>query len=232
MKSAAEQEGPLTPFERNTYVFLLTVILGLFAAEIIHDYQPAKLVVFFFLAAWPPLLVLHEAGHAIVAGLLGWRVRGVVIGFGRVVGTFSVRGVPVQFRMIPLGGFALPAPRDLKSPRLKMALIYLAGPGAELLLLAVLIAILGPALFLTRSADLRILAVQALAVAVLYGVITNLIPVTVQCGNGRAASDGMGFLQSFSMPDEAFLAMMGTDDPLAEDKRLREQDEDDWQDRE
>src|SRR4051794_25586925 len=126
IRSATEQEGPLTPFERNTYVFLLTLILALFAAEIIHDYQPVKLAILFFLAAWPPLLVLHESGHALMAVLLGWRVRGMVIGFGRVVGTVHVRGVPIQFRMYPLSGFALPAPCDLRSPRLKLALIYLA----------------------------------------------------------------------------------------------------------
>ena len=55
----------------------------------------------------------------------------MVIGFGRVVGTLHIRGVPIQFRMYPLSGFALPAPRNLNAPRLKMALIYLAGPGAE-----------------------------------------------------------------------------------------------------
>ncbi len=231
MKSPAEQQGPLTSFERNTYAFILTVILGLFGAEIYHDYTPVKLTVLFFLAAWPLLLVVHEGGHAVMAALLGWRVRGVVIGLGRVVWSFRVAGVPVQLRLIPVGGFALPAPRDLRSPRLKMALIYLAGPGAELLLLAGLVAIFGPSLFLTHSEDLRVLALQAFAVAAVYGAITNLIPVTVQCGNGRAASDGMGFLRSFFMPDEAFLAMMNSDDPLAEEEALAEQEEDDYGDR-
>src|SRR5207248_7565842 len=91
MKDAHDQSGPVTPFERNFYIFVLTVFLGLLAAEIIKDYQPVKLAVLFIILFWPPLVVLHEAGHALMADLLGWEVRRIVIGLNREVWRFRVR---------------------------------------------------------------------------------------------------------------------------------------------
>src|SRR5947209_3064264 len=80
--------GPLTPSERWIYIIALALFLGLLTAEVLINYQPVKLTILFFLLSWAPLLVLHEAGHAVVAALLGWRVERVVIGMGRVVGRF------------------------------------------------------------------------------------------------------------------------------------------------
>src|SRR5262245_26149896 len=95
IRDPGEQSGPMTPFERGFYVLILTIILGLFAADVIRDYVPAKLAILFFLLVTPPLLVLHEGGHALVAHLLGWRVRLIVIGVNRQVTWFRIGRVPV-----------------------------------------------------------------------------------------------------------------------------------------
>src|SRR2546425_726311 len=105
MRSAGEQQGPMTPFERGFYVFVLTVILGLFGADIIRDYEPAKLAILFFLLFTPVLLVLHEGGHALVAHLLGWRVRLIVIGVNRQVTWFRIGSVPVFINLLPISGY-------------------------------------------------------------------------------------------------------------------------------
>jgi hypothetical protein len=204
----AEQRGPLTPFERGFYVLLLTVILGLFAAEIADDFHPRKLAVPFFLLSWPILLIVHEGGHALAAAFFNWRVRLVVIGAGRLFGRMRFGGVPVEFRVIPLSGYVQPIPRDLRFPRLKMALIYLAGPGIEMLLVAILVGYLGPGYFLRESDEVPVIAMQAFAVCALYGAVTNLIPVPFQKGETWAVSDGLGFFRSWTIPDEEFEAMM------------------------
>jgi hypothetical protein len=196
-----EQQEPMTPFERGFYALVLTVILGLFAADIIRDYVPAKLAILFFLLFMPPLLVLHEAGHALMAHLLGWRVRIIVIGMHRQVTWFRVGRVPVFINMLPLSGYVIPTPVNLNYPRLKLALIYFAGPGIELLLLAILVAVLGPQVFLTRSDDIGVLALQALAIAILYGAILNLVPIPFPSQAGSAASDGLGILRSLTLSD-------------------------------
>lgn len=221
MRSTGDQRGPTTPFERGFYVFVFTVILALLGAEIISDFKPVKLATLFFLLFWPPLLVLHEAGHALMADLLGWEVRRMVIGFNKEVWRVHVRGVPIIINLIPLGGYVIPAPRNLSAPRLKLALIYLAGPGIELLLLAGLVGALGPQLFVTSSDDYGVIAMQALAVAILFGAVTNLIPVPFTDGSRRGVSDGLGFFRSFTLPEDHFVAMMQAE-PEEEEPREEE----------
>lgn len=71
----------------------MAVVLGLFVAEICHDYQPVKLSALLVVLFWVPLIALHEAGHAVVASLLNWYVGQVVIGMGRLLTSFRV-GTP------------------------------------------------------------------------------------------------------------------------------------------
>jgi membrane-associated protease RseP (regulator of RpoE activity) len=199
----------MTPGERNFYVFFLTIVLGLFAAEIIHDFHPVKLTALMFILLWVPLLAIHEAGHAIVAALLGWYVGRVVIGVGRLVGRFRVGTAVVEVRLLPLEGFVQPMPRNLRSPRLKSALIYFAGPGAELFLLSIVVLVLGPSTLLTRSENMGILLAQTLAVVVLFSAFCNLVPHSVEMPGGRVANDGLGILRSFSLPDSHFAERIG-----------------------
>ena len=55
------------------YGIVLALIFGFLTAEICSNYQPAKLSMLFFSICWVPLLVLHEAGHALVAKLIRLR---------------------------------------------------------------------------------------------------------------------------------------------------------------
>src|SRR5262249_27259188 len=127
MLNPAHEKGPLTPGERGAALFFLAIVLGLFVAKIVHDYQPVKLTALLILLVWVPLLAIHEAGHAVMAGLLGWYVGRVVIGVGRLVAKFRVGTAVVEIRLLPLEGFVQPVPRNLRAPRLKSALIYFAG---------------------------------------------------------------------------------------------------------
>jgi hypothetical protein len=208
MREPGEQSGPLTGFERGFFALLLTIILGLFVADVIRDYEPGKLAALFFIAFTPPLVVLHEAGHALMAVLLGWHVRRIVIGVNRPVGRWRIGGVPVTLKLIPLSGYVVPIPGDLKAPRLKLALIYLAGPGIELLLLGLLILYFGPQTFLSRSEDVGVLALQGLAIAILFSAFSNLVPIPHVSGGRMAVSDGLGIIRSFTRSDDDFRSMM------------------------
>jgi hypothetical protein len=205
-----QDREPASAFERNFYAFVLTVILALFAAEIVHDFHPVKLSILFFVLFWPLLLVLHEAGHALMADLLGWQVRLMVIGFGRELWRIHRFRFQVIVLMVPLSGYVMPTPRNLKWPRLKLALIYLAGPGIELMLLALLVGLIGPEVLLSQDLErsVGVIALQSLAVTILAGVVINLIPIPFRTARGTAVSDGLGFLRSFTLPQEHFLALM------------------------
>jgi hypothetical protein len=148
---------------------------------------------------------LHEAGHAVAAALLGWRVGRVVIGMGRPLGRFHIGRTLVEIRLFPVEGFVQPAPTNLRYPRLKSALIYLAGPGAELLLLAVVALAIGPDRLTTRTEEVGMLVAQSLAVAILFSAFVNLVPHTAAGQGGQmVANDGLGIIQSLFRPESDF----------------------------
>ena len=206
-------ERPLGRFERWTLLLFVAVVLGLLAGEVATDYRPAKLGGLFVLLFWIPLLAVHEAGHAVAAVMCGWSVRRVVIGYGRLVAVWRVRGVPVELRAFPVEGFVSIAPRRLRRPRLESALIYFAGPGTELVLGAAVLAIVGPATLLAGSTDPLVIAAQSLCAAVLVGSFSNLVPHPSRRDDtgGFTPNDGLGILRSFLLPVEHWEAMLDPD---------------------
>jgi hypothetical protein len=226
MFDPAPRRGPLSPSEAWTCVLFLVVLLGLFAAEVVVNYTPSKLSALFFLLSWFLLLPLHEAGHAVVAALLGWHVGRVVIGMGHTVTWFHVGATLVEIRLIPIEGFVQPVPQNLQSPQLKSALIYLAGPGAELLLLIALWGVLGTDTLLTRSDSIGLLAVQSLCVAILSSAFFNLVPHYVNTQSGLVPNDGLGVLRSLWLPGYYYAALMGKS--FAAEPADERQEEDLW----
>ncbi|MEO1575702.1 MAG: hypothetical protein AAFU65_12175, partial [Pseudomonadota bacterium] len=85
-----------------------------------------------------------------------------------------------------------PAPTSPRWARLKSALIYAAGPGSELALLAALIAWLGFDTVFNTSDELALVALKSLAIVILFGAWFNLMPYTLDNG----VSDGLGILLS------------------------------------
>lgn len=177
----------------------LAALIGI----VLEDYEPTKLAPVFFLLAWFPLIALHEAGHALVALVFGFRVQEVVIGFGRPIAEWTIRGVPVRVRMYPLGGHVVPVPTSLAQLRWKNALVYLAGPGVELALVGVIALIVGPDRLLTRTDDVLLIAAQAVCGAAVIGAVSNLVPRAVDTPRGPSYSDGLGALKSLFAPREA-----------------------------
>ncbi|MDJ0851964.1 MAG: site-2 protease family protein [Myxococcota bacterium] len=180
-----------------------TVLLGL---DLASAYHPAKLSVLFMLLAWLPLLALHEAGHALAAHVLGWRLHGIVVGFGRTVFSRTLGGVPVEVRWLPVEGFVRSSPRELAGVRWKSAAIYFAGPGIELVLAALILAAVGPDLLLARSTDLGVIALQSVALAAVMGGVLNLMPHSTWSRDGELPSDGLGILISLARPQEDWAA--------------------------
>ena len=198
------QRGPLTRQERWAYAIFLIVLLGLFAGEVIVNYQPVKLSVLFFLLFWIPLLVLHEISHAIVAALVGWRVETIVIGMGRQVCEFKIRHTRIDLRILPLEGFVRSLPTNLICPGQKHALIYFAGPAIELAIAGFVLMFLTPEQLFHRTDNYTVIAWQSLAAASAVGGILNLIPHAIQSGSGIIPNDGLGILLSLSRPASAY----------------------------
>jgi hypothetical protein len=188
---------------------LAAIICGCFVTVVVVDYQPQKLMAVLFPLFWLLLLPWHEAGHAVVAGLVGWYVHEVVIGWGRPLKRFRWGRATIEIRTLPLEGFVRSAPTNMSLPRLKCALVYFAGPGAELLILGVLLAALGLDALLTASDNYYLIVAQSLALAIVASAFVNLVPhAAVSAGGESFANDGLCILQSFFKPDSHFRAML------------------------
>ncbi len=196
----AGRDVPVPPGERVSYVLFLMLILGLFAAEVIHNFAPGKLSALFFVLFWLPLIAWHELGHALMAALLGWRVSRVVIGVGRLLASFSVAGVPVEVRLLALEGFVRCGPADGRFNRWKSALVYFAGPGIELALATALLAVVGPDVLFHRGDDLGLIALQSLALTATTGAVLNLVPHGIRTPQGLLPNDGLGIVLSLTAP--------------------------------
>jgi hypothetical protein len=230
MNDPAPESGPLSTEDFWISLVFFLLVLGLFTAEICVNYHPVKLTALFILLFWIPLLVIHEAGHALVAVLLGWRVYRVVIGMGRPLLRFPIGRTPVEIRLFPLEGFVLPGPTNLRAPHLKSALIYLAGPGAVLLVLGLLVLILGPATLLTATDNMWLLAAQSLAVTVLLSAFCTLFPHYLKVRDQWVMSDGMGIIRSFLRSREDYARQLAEpESPWPVEREEERDEEDDWQ---
>jgi hypothetical protein len=167
-------------------------------AVVFEDYTPRRLSILFLVLFWIPMLVLHEFGHALMARLLGWQVREIVIGFGRDIWHWRIGETHIRIKRAPIEGYVLPAPVGPSRMRLKSMLIYAAGPGAELLLLGALLILFGWDGVFNDSDEIFSVALQSLAVVILIGAGFNLVPFYTD----GAVSDGMGIITSPFMSRE------------------------------
>ena len=190
---------PLTRSEARISAIIGVVFALMLLAVVFEDYAPKRLSIIFLVVFWVPMLVLHEIGHALVAKLLGWRVREIVIGFGRDIWQGRIGETHIRIKLAPIEGYVLPSPSDARGIRLKSMLVYAAGPGIELLLLGALLFFFGWETVFNDSNEISLIALQSLAVVILIGAGFNLLPFYSE----GAVSDGMGMISSPFMSDES-----------------------------
>jgi hypothetical protein len=186
--------------ERWFVLGLLCLIVVGFGAELFSEFTPAKLSVVFIVLAMPVLIAVHELGHAAMGRLLGWKICAIVVGYGRPILRFRIGTVPVEIRIFPMGGHVVPAPTRLRAPRLENALIYAAGPGAELLVALAIALAIGSEALLTRTTSPAMIAAQSVVALIVFDLFSNLVPIPFQSEGRVAWTDGLGVLKSPFLP--------------------------------
>src|SRR3954469_10056848 len=104
-----------------------------------------------FVFALGVIIVVHEAGHLMVAKAFGVRVLTFSVGFGRRLWGFRRGETEYRLSLVPLGGYVRLGgetpeevsddPREfLNKPRWQRILVYLAGPAVNVLLAIALVA--------------------------------------------------------------------------------------------
>jgi len=189
--------------ERITFVVFVVAVLGLFCLEVFRDYEPAKLTALFCVAMWFPLIALHEVGHAVVAHLFGFRVARVSVGFGKTLWQFDIGDTVVDIKAIPVEGFVRFSPGPRPASRIQNALVYFAGPGAELLIAALVVLLVGPDVVLSGTDHLGVLFAQSVCLVAVLGATLNLIPHHARAdldarsrGERPVPNDGLGIILS------------------------------------
>lgn len=186
---------PTSGAEKIFFLVLSFSFLFMMTMEISTNFEPKKLGALLFVVFWIPLLFIHEFGHAVMAKVLGWEVKRVVLGVGKIMMVCRLFNAPVEIRSIPLEGFVQIAPKTIALARFKHALIYFAGPGIELLLFIGITFYLGGfEQLITVTNDYMRIALQSFAFAALAGAVLNLIPMGVVTKEGSTPNDGMGIL--------------------------------------
>lgn len=143
-----------------------------------------------FLLGLPLGSAWHEIGHVLAAGLVGLRVRQVVLGSGPVLCHMTVRGIRFELGGVPLGGITILRPALRRKATAE--LLFLLGGVSANLLLALLLAPLARAWWLfypVRTMLGGIVAAQGLL------IILNLLPWSGKGWGGRVWTDGLQILR-------------------------------------
>ena len=77
------------------------------------------------------IIPLHELGHALAGGLVGFRIVAITVGTGPSLVAFRIAGVSVQINALPLGGLTMGIPAGRRALRLRHWLFIAGGPAAN-----------------------------------------------------------------------------------------------------
>jgi tetratricopeptide (TPR) repeat protein len=157
------------------------VIATRFHLQPSRSFDPWLLLVFF-----PLIVLVHEAGHAVAALLVGHRVLEVKIGAGPKVTVWHGRWRLV-LGLFPLGGHVMAGSSDPSAYRAKRFAITAAGPAMNAVMFA-----FAP-LIDASSSTLRDFAIVNACV-----LIFNLLPYSVRTPYGRQRTDGLGLVRTLS----------------------------------
>jgi Flp pilus assembly protein TadD len=139
--------------------------------------------------------VVHEAAHALVGRALGFGVMSVSLGRGRAVWARKVGATQIVLQVVPFTGATRVVAASTRWLRLRLMLLYAAGPASNLLLLAACIPLLSERDTLDALV-VRPAPVLALALANGMLALFNLIPhpPRVRRGVRSLGSDGWNVL--------------------------------------
>ncbi len=116
---------------RGLGLFVLMLLALPFTLGLVGGRMPALLPALAPVAVLPVVFLLvaaHEAGHALVARLVGLRVPMVSIGVGHKALSFHLGRTRIDLHVVPLSGFAMVGHAGTRGLRWRRSLVVAAGP--------------------------------------------------------------------------------------------------------
>jgi hypothetical protein len=148
--------------------------------------------------------------------VLNFRVAKIQIGDGNCLCRYRFRGVVVELRVMPIGGFARAIPRDRRRLRWRYFCVVLAGPAVNALLLGIGLAVMPSTEFhllkelvtvpterndmFTNDARLPVFFFATFVFANLDLFVGNLLPFRVRMTDQIVESDGLQLLKLLFKP--------------------------------
>jgi tetratricopeptide (TPR) repeat protein len=164
-----------------------------------------------FLGLLALLIWAHEAGHALAAWLLGLRIYRVCIGRGPPLFAWRVRRTLVEVKAVPVAGAVYVGFPDGRCFRLKHFLLFLAGPLANAVLLALALMWLPPREVIRQASVLPSTLLPGLCFVAgnVFLLLVSLVPCTVTLEGVKMPTDGLALLLT------PFLSRKAIEDKLA-----------------
>ncbi|MFO1447050.1 MAG: hypothetical protein U1F61_02640 [Opitutaceae bacterium] len=149
------------------------------------------------------LIVVHEAGHVLVAYLVGIRIHAVTIGQWRRIIELRLATMIVTFRLIPGMGYVVPVPSVNSLSRIRATPFLLGGVAAELIVVVVALNSLPSPQQIVHFPD-GILAFSATAVIVIGGfhLLLSLLPCDTSVEGKVFQSDAKHLLNLWTKAEE------------------------------
>jgi hypothetical protein len=119
------------------------------------------------------------------------RVFGIIIGIGKTIWSGNLFGIDWTINLLLLGGITLVGARPVPFIRLKLFLIYLAGPASHVIL-AVVFILLGKIL---APSGFGLQVLLSLVIANVVLALTNLFPFRISVTTGMQGTDGWHLLR-------------------------------------
>ncbi|RMG14433.1 MAG: hypothetical protein D6731_10365 [Planctomycetota bacterium] len=162
-----------------------------------------------FLGSYGLSVAAHEVGHGLVALALGFRVHGASLGYGPALLSRRLGGLRIDLRCYPVCGEVRVSSRAQGFARLRHAVVSLAGPLVNAVLLVLGLALAAP-LSPGGLSPGDVSAAHLLALANALILLFNLAPLAYPDDarpNGRwTPTDGLQALRSLFAPPEAVAA--------------------------
>jgi tetratricopeptide (TPR) repeat protein len=186
----------LSEQRRILIMYCLYFMLGLFLVVIFPSFKLGWLLlnllliyVFYIIA-----IVLHEAGHACGAGLLGIRVFAIIVGIGRTLYEHRLFGIDFVVTTFPFGGLSITRNKSVRFFRTKCFLVTISGPLVNLIILISLLNILNRYDFFAILQCRSLYPVIDFALANLLVLFGALWPHKSFYGLAKFPSDGLSLI--------------------------------------
>jgi tetratricopeptide (TPR) repeat protein len=157
-----------------------------------------------FILFWPlsiVLTVLHELGHALATKLVGWKVRKINIGSGKIIFSLNFIGFPWEIKQTHIGGSTELLRRSVYRYRLKNFFVYLCGPLTHFLLIIFLLLFPHEIIFANLPDTFFSPGTYFCAINFLY-LVVNIFPHTFENEGKQIPNDGLLMMKIFSLTSQ------------------------------